>query len=622
MHTNTAAVFAQAVRSHVSGQLSLAEQLYRSVIAVDPQHVEAIHGLGVIAQQCGRQADAIALFRRAALTPEARAAHWNNLGVALTAAGDFRAAIDAYAHALQMQPGYAEAFNNQGVARLSLGEPECACSCFQQAVRQRPNYPEAYNNLGQALQALGEGDQAHTAFEQALRLKPDYADALIGLGVVNHERGELDRAVACYRQARQLQPTSADASNNLATALKEQGRLDEALAEYRAALQSNPDHALVHYNLSQFAAEGLYSFPPEAVARIHTILAEGRCTAVERSVFGFVLAGLLDREGRHDDAFSTYRDANDLRLQLLQSCNQAFDPAQHRTSIDHIIANFDEAYFQRVRGWGVDTELPIFIVGMPRSGTTLVEQILSSHPEVFGAGELGELPRRLRQLRKEAGQAEADFCACKLDAAAAAALGAGYLQHLSKLGGGAVRVTTKTLDKYLHLGLIAALFPRARVVYCRRDPLDVCVSCYVQNFKDLNYTWSLEDIGAYHREYERLMEHWRKVLPLQIHEVKYEELVERPEKVVRALLAYCGLNWDDRCLRFFANRRVVRTASTLQVRKPLTRASIGRWKRYRAHLGPLFRALGMSTTSTTATDPACEGSRETQAAPSGIATAP
>jgi hypothetical protein len=349
---------------------------------------------------------------------------------------------------------------------------------------------------------------------------------------------------------------------------------------------------------------------------------------VERSLFCFTLAGEHARAGHTDEAFAAYRQAYELRRGLLQDRGQAFDAARHRAYVDRLIAAFDPAYFRRAAGWGSDSELPVFVVGMPRSGSTLVEQILASHPQVFGAGELGELPRLTARLAKAAGSADPQRTPLPLpDEATARQLAAALLGQLTRLGGGATRVVAKTLENFLLLGVIATLFPRARVIHCRRDPLDVALSCYFQNFQSLDFTWSLDDIAAYYREYERLMAHWHRVLPLPIHEVCYEDLVRRQEEVSRALLAHCGLDWDERCLAFFENRRAVRTASTLQVRKPISTQSIGRWQRYRAHLGPLLSALGEQGAVSAAVpprlpDPARTPEPHTAALPPDGASAP
>jgi hypothetical protein len=227
---------------------------------------------------------------------------------------------------------------------------------------------------------------------------------------------------------------------------------------------------------------------------------------------------------------------------------------------------------------------------MPRSGSTLVEQILASHPQVYGGGELGALPSFGSCFAGPARPGEVTGFMLP-DQCAAIELATDYHAHVTRLAGGAKRVTDKTLDNFLHLGMIATLFPHARVVHCRRKALDTCLSCYFQNFRKLNFTFALEDIGSYYGSYERLMAHWGRVLPLPIHEVLYESLVHDPKAVIRDLLDYCGVAWDERCLSFDRTRRVVRTASSVQVRMPIFKEAIGRWRSYRSHLGPLIDAI-------------------------------
>ena len=229
---------------------------------------------------------------------------------------------------------------------------------------------------------------------------------------------------------------------------------------------------------------------------------------------------------------------------------------------------------------------------MPRSGTTLVEQILCGHPLVFGAGELKEVPRLVSGLSARLQvQERYPQCIDRLDQPTAWALAEEYRARLARRGGAAARVIDKQGMNYLHLGLLAALLPRARVIHCRRDPRDLCLSCYFQQFREVNFAWDLGDLGRYYRSYERLMDHWHAVLPVQPLDVVYEDLVANPEAVSRQMVAFCGLEWDDRCLSFYANRRPVQTMSKLQVRQPIYTTSVGRWRRYEKHLGPLLEAL-------------------------------
>jgi hypothetical protein len=424
--------------------------------------------------------------------------------------------------------------------------------------------------------------------ESALTLAVNLHDLAVNL----HEQGDLDRAVSYYRQALCLKPGDADISTNLAIALTEQGLLDAAAAQLQETLRFQPDHAKAYHLLSQLAAEGRYHFAPEEIERLRVVLASNRSSASDLSLCSFALARVLNQQGCHDEAFHYFQQGNNLNKRVLKERNISFDARAHEALIDRIIATYDQAYFERVKGWGTDSDLPVFIIGMPRSGSTLVEHILASHPQVVGVGEIGEIHR----LIAKSGTNGKPYAALLLpDQPAAEKLAADYLQWLAKAGQGAARVVNKTLENSLHVGMIATLFPRARIIHCRRDPIDMCLSLYFANIHNVPFASSLEDIGAFHRGYDKLMAHWSRVLPMRIHEVCYEELIHNQEAVTRKLVAHCGLDWDERCLTFFNTRRNVRTISTMQVRKPISAQAIGRWKNYRAHLGPLFKALGRAT---------------------------
>jgi tetratricopeptide (TPR) repeat protein len=522
------------------------------------------------------------------------ASAWKSLADMHVAVGNLRAGVANYEEAIRLRPDFAIAHDLLGITWQHLGEWGRAVLCHRQAIRLSPSLAPAHNNLGNALKGQGKWAEALEAFEQAHRLEPARPQFAFNLGVTLHEQGDLDRAALYYREALRLQPEYADASSNLATVFKEQGLFDEAIAQFQETLKLQPDHALAYYNLGKFAAEGRYSFAPEELDRIKAFLASGRCSAPEGSLCCFAVAMVLDKQGSYDEAFSYYQQANDLKKRLLEEQNIVFDAHRHEALIDRIIATYDRTYFDRVKGWGVAVDLPVFIVGMPRSGSTLVEQILASHPRVFGAGEIGEVPRFISQLAAQISSLSTEGKEAPLDDQNAARdQAADYVQRIAALGKGAARVTIKTLDNFLHLGLIATLLPRARIIHCRRDPLDICLSCYFQSFQS-DFAWSLEDIGAYYRAYERLMAHWASVLPVAIYDLGYEDLIHDQETVTRKLLAYCGLDWDERCLDFFKTRRAVQTASAVQVRKPISAKAIGRWRHYRSHLGPLLRALGRS----------------------------
>ena len=521
----------------------------------------------------------------------ANAETWQHLGDAHLAVGNIRDAIANFEQALRLRPDCGDVYHNLGVAWQYLEEWKKGVEYLRVAIAHMPPSALAYNNLGFALKKLGRLDEAIEAFEQAVRLRPDHAEYVGNMAVTLHEKGELDRAVIFYRETVRLNPENARAYNNLGAILKEQGLVDEAIAQLLSTLRIEPDHALSIYNLCEIASECRYQFRPGELDRVKALMASERCSAADRSLCGFGLAMMLNRQGAYDEAFRYYKQANDLRKQINQGQNNVFDAQSHDALVARIIATHDRAYFARVQGWGTDTELPVFIVGMPRTGSTLVEQILASHPRVFGAGEINEISQLVDKLAAEA-KSEPYAGPLVTDSRSARDLANDFLKCVPNLPEGSARVTIKNLDNYLHLGLIASLFPRARIIHCRRDPVDACLSCYFQNFHDLIFAWSLEDIGACYRAYEKLMAHWATVLPLACHELCYEELVHDQEGVTRKLLDFCGLDWNERCLRYFNTRRVVRTASSLQVRKPMAAHPIGRWKHYRSHLEPLWERTG------------------------------
>jgi hypothetical protein len=258
-----------------------------------------------------------------------------------------------------------------------------------------------------------------------------------------------------------------------------------------------------------------------------------------------------------------------------------------------LITMFTSEYFRRVAWLGLDTELPIFVIGMPRSGTTLVEHILASHAQIHGAGELTDIQRMVADLPNALHATMAyPECLARVDTGVVRDLGERYVQRLRAKGGSMARVIDKMPENFFHLGLIGTLLPGARVIFCRRDALDTCVSCYTQNFRNLRWACDLQDLAAYYQQYVRLLKHWSAVLPVRKVDVQYEELVTNPEPVIRQLIGFCGLEWDERCLAPEKNPRAVQTASRLQVKQPIHAGSIGRWKKYERHLGPLIEALG------------------------------
>jgi tetratricopeptide (TPR) repeat protein len=589
---SSAEVLAQARQQHQSGNLAQAERLYREVLRLEPGNALVLFFLGTACHQQERTGEAIALYRQALRLQPDLAEAYNNLGVLYKSQYNFSDAIPCFQQALRFNPCNAQAHNNLGNAYQQLSHAKEAVPCYREALRLLPDYAEAHNNLGAALRDQGKMEEALACYREALRLNPNYAEAFVNLGVAISEQGKIDEAVSCYRRALQLQPNMPDVHHNLSDAFLEQGKLADALFHTQETLRLNPDYPHALYNQALLAVQGWTTFPDSQVQRTRRLLAGANLLPSHASLLHFALANVLSGRGRYDEAFAHYREANILRRNIFHETGTVFNAQYHEQHIDRLIGFFDTEFFRRVQYIGSDSEVPVFIVGMPRSGTTLVEQILSNHPQIHGAGELNDMNQVIAALPAHLGTEGGfpDYLA-RLDQRTAPALTALYLERLAELGGRAARVTDKMPENYLHLGVIAALCPRARVIHCRRDTMDVCLSCYFQNFKGLPFAWDLEDIGRYHVLYERLMAHWRAVLPLRMCDLVYEDLVADQEGVSRRLLAFCGLEWDARCLAFHDNQRPVQTASKLQVRKPLHSGSLGKWRRYEAHLAPLLKIV-------------------------------
>lgn len=515
--------------------------------------------------------------------------------------GDLKQAESLYGKILQQQPGQPDALNLLGVMANQVGQPEAAIDLIRQAVAQLPHEPDFHGNLAAAYQAAGR--------------VPD--------------------AVRHYREAIRLNPAAVNPYLFLSDALQEQGELEEALALSLHALRLNPDSALAYCALGELAGHGCYTLTDADIQHMQDLLDAGSQFPSDASLLSFTLAAHWERISRYDLAFPCYRRANALKQQVYRQADQAFDAGKHRTLIDSLMAVFTPSFLERVRTFGVDSEVPVFVVGLVRSGTSLVEQILASHPQVHGAGERKEIDMLANSLGVASGEVMSrewlpdatppapctphmryPACVQHLDPGSARSLAYGYLQRLARQAGAARRIVDKMPHNYLHLGLIAMLFPRARIIHCRRDPLDVCSSAYFQNFKWMPHAASLEDIAFHHVQYERLMEHWRRVLPVPIHEVVYEDLIADPPSVSQNLVAACGLDWDERCLSFYRTERVVQTASKLQVRRPIYASSVGRGKAFQTHLEPLRAALGLPISGHTDAN-AAQLTGETEPAPLG-----
>jgi tetratricopeptide (TPR) repeat protein len=571
---------------HLLGVVSLelghpdrAIQLISRALARNPQIVLAHANLGNAYRAAGRREEAHASYRRAiALDPNCVAAH-NNLGLLLCETGDCAGALAHCRRAVELAPNLAEAHNNLGNALRGLGQFEAAAQALHRALQLEPSAPRQ-TNLANVLADLGRFAEAEAWYSRAIALDRGFASAHHGLATQLRRRGEVGEAIESFRKAVALGPQHAAAWNDLGQALRAVGDIDEAIGAFRRAIAIDPALADAYRNL---AACRQLDAREEDLIRLRELTARPGLPIEERVAAGFAIGKVLDDADRFDEAFAAYEQANRAYRNARALAGDSFDAALLEREVDDVIARYDLDYFGSFAGWGNASELPVFIVGMPRSGTSLVEQIAASHSLVFGAGELRDFGELAAQLRPA--MAPADVRRLAED----------HLARLRALGGGAERVIDKMPDNVFKLGAIATLFPGARIVFCRRDPRDICLSCYFQKFTagQLTFSYDLADCAKRYRETERLAAHWRRVLPLRTIEIEYEALVAGLEGESKRLLEFLGLDWEPACLEFHNTRRTVTTASSWQVRQPLYDRSVGRWRHHANHLAPLFADLGV-----------------------------
>ena len=542
---------------------------------------------------------AVNCLRKAiALAPQMPTA-WNFLGTALQSAGQIDEASTCFIRALTLSPNLADAQQNlialhgEAVAFFKLGKAfsdkgrfEEGVAAFARAVEANPDYFEAYCSRSVVLSELSHFDEAMRSHGCAAALRPDDPLTHHSLGIILTLKKEMPAAAESFRRALAKLPDFAAAWNGLGTVLKALGQFDEAAGCLRRALEIVPGSALIHGNLATTARN---TGDKAELERLSALLSQPRLSVDDRISASFALAKLLDDADQYDEAFEHYAQANSLKKQSCAEKGERFVIGDIRICADQFIQTFTPQFFADRRGWGESSELPVFIVGMPRSGTTLVEQIAASHPDIFGAGERQDIHPISVALGGDNHAAIQRWNSESVTNAAKT-----QVDLLRALGGTALRVIDKMPDNVFQLGLISLLFPSARVIFCRRDARDNCLSCYFQGFAKSNNLWSydLVDCGRRFLEIDRLTTHWLSVLPLKMLEVQYEELVADLEGQSRRLIDFLGLPWDPACLEFHKTQRTVVTASIWQVRQPIYTRSVGRWRNYEKHLGSLLEVLG------------------------------
>jgi tetratricopeptide (TPR) repeat protein len=626
-----AALLASGQEAVQEGRADAALMLLGQAVAEAPRSAEAQCQYGLACQLARRDADAIAAFSAAlALAPALIEAH-HGLATALAATGQHEAALAAFETLRALAPELPEGEYGRAACLHALGRHAPAEAGFAATLALDPDFAEAHAGRAGCLLALGRAEDAVIACEQALLLDPGFVAVRQVLAAALAAQRRYREAIAQWREALALAPDSLAIRRGLADTLHTVGRAEEAAEAYAACLklaagdagltaelESGRAAALLELGEIAAAAQGLeraISLRPDQlgpylalanarrvrpgdamVARLEALAARRHALpADERIVLCFALHKVCTDLGEPIRGFAFLEEGAALRRHQL-----AYDEAAELNALDAPRRAFTADLMARLAGQGGASALPVFIVGMPRSGSTLIEQMLASHPRVVGGGERGDFTAALRAAARRAGRLDdSDAFVAALDAPVLRRIGASYAERLESAAAGTkaapLRITDKLPDNFRHLGLIHLALPNARIIHTRRDPVDTCLSCYSKLFAAPHpYSYDLGTLGRYWRAYDRLMAHWRSVLPPGVMlEVQYEDVVNDFPAAARRIVAHCGLDWDDACLDFHRTARPVRTASVVQVRQPIYRSSVGRWRPDAATLRPLLAGLGL-----------------------------
>lgn len=601
------------------GQYDQARELYETILASNPNDAEVLYMIGSIYANTGDFKNASLYFRKTTEAQPGVLIAYCGLGASHKAMGEYVEAENAFQQALKIQPGNTDILIEVASLNLLQDKINEAEALLKQVLLSDAKNAEALHGMGEIARARNQFEQAENYFLQAISNNPAMAKSHNHLGLINHRKGLLEPAIEHYKKAIAIDANNAESWKNLAQSQLLHGNTQEALESVNRAIILNPDDInavttkagiyektgeakiayetikpLLDKNVLHTGLAAIYTsicqkldICEDAIKYLERLTNQPGVPASALESVNYVAGKLFDKLGDFDRAFSHYEAANKAR-------SRRFRPAEYTAVMDAIKRVFDWGFISATPKSSTNNNIrPIFIIGMPRSGTSLVEQILDSHPAITGAGELTDIETISVELANSINPDRGfpfsyrDITPEFIDHYAKR-----YLDKLSGLSSGARYVTDKMPQNFVHLGLISILFPDAKIVHCVRNPMDTCLSIYFQNFNESHeYATHLDDIVYYYKEYRRLMDHWKSVLQLPIHDIHYEDLVSSPKECIEQLLSYLGVNWDDNCLMFHTSSRHVATASYDQVKHSIYSTSLDRWKNYQDHVASHLESL-------------------------------
>ena len=602
------------------GKLDEAENCAKRALELNPRSSAALCNLGIIHYDRGEFDLAKEQQEKALKYDRKNIQALNNLGSICKENKDLDGAIDYYKQVLAIDPNYIESRNNLGGVMIDNDQAKESISVLLPILKLNPRHAEVHRNLGRAFTQLEEWERAERGYRACLEIEPQNVKAKAGLSKVLLELNRKEEALKEAQEAVELDPEEAGARLQLGRMYNENGDAHKAGKEYNKALELDADFLPAYmarghwymeegrFDEARADFERVLASPDSDDFSVHTALVSlekvtednpsfqylktkedeaGEMTGSKLVSYHFAMGKSYDDLGEYDKAFEHFDKGCKSKRESIE-----YDPAVDAAEAEAITQVFTPERLEEIRAGAIDAREPIFVVGMPRSGTTLTETIIASHADVYPAGELPDLNR---VFSVNVSKAEGGFTA-NADRMSPEALGEcaqEYIDVIKALAPDSKRVTDKMPANFRMVGLIHALMPNARIIHIRRDPMDTCLSNFTKLFsRSLYQTYDQKELGQYYNGYLKIMQHWRDVLPEgAFYELDYENLVSDNEAEVRKLLEYCELEWDDACIEFFKTKRNVRTASVTQVRQPIYKSSVQRWKRYEKHLAPLIEVL-------------------------------
>lgn len=569
------------------GQLNEAIISLEQSLSYDSDDVDCRAMLGELYRQTDQIDNAVAMLRQAVLLDSNHAVAWGNLGAALQHRGNMTEAKECYRKALDIKPDMAEVANNWGCMYLDIQKCDGACYYFEKAVSLQPDRTTFLCNYAVSLSSVERTEEAQAIAEKAFAQDPGCLEAHLALATTLQRGGKRTEALAVFNGALLEFPEADQIYLSMANMFKEWGQLSQAESYARNVLKNDK---LLGEACSLLATVCRFQKKEPEFGLLEKMVRNTTGPVRDRMNSHFALGKMYADIGDYDAAFSHYQNANDLRIDFFGEYYDRRDDDSKLTAARQI---FHPQYFLTRKDWATECERPIFIVGMPRSGTTLLEQIIGSHKQVYAAGELPYLRTTLFNVKNSSDKQLLITLGETITQKETKKIASIYLENLTRIDASSFRITDKMPHNFELLWLIALAFPKAKVFHCVRDPLDTCLSCYFQNFSQPHpYKSDLRSLGFHYTYYQQLMSHWKKVLPITIHDIEYEQLVMSPDKQVPEIIKLCGLEFDPSCLRFYNSQNRVRTASAYQVRQKVYTSSVKKWERYQKYLEPLLEAMG------------------------------